>query len=140
MVNATMLAQPTLPQIASPGPWSTCNISTVQPRLVVHSTPFIASRTWAGSPRRLCGTGSRKTSRTESTCMWNASGRKSTVKAPLETFKVPEKRFDHVNVDLVGPLPPSRGFTYLLTMVDWTEGDWCQGHLVDVRPRPPVHL
>lgn len=28
--------------------------------------------------------------------------------------------FDHVNVDLVGPFPPSRGFTYLLTMVDRT--------------------
>jgi len=35
-------------------------------------------------------------------------------------FLVPERRFDHVNVDLVGPLPPSRGFTHLLTMVDRT--------------------
>ncbi|KAJ8403417.1 hypothetical protein AAFF_G00351890 [Aldrovandia affinis] len=34
--------------------------------------------------------------------------------------KVPEKQFDHINVDLVGPLPTSRGFTYLLTMVDRT--------------------
>ncbi|XP_061887393.1 uncharacterized protein LOC133638619 [Entelurus aequoreus] len=42
------------------------------------------------------------------------------VKAPLEQFAVPERRFDHVNVDLVGPLPPSRGFTHLLTMVDRT--------------------
>ncbi|XP_059361850.1 uncharacterized protein LOC132101153 [Carassius carassius] len=41
-------------------------------------------------------------------------------KAPLETFPVPERRFDHVNVDLVGPLPSSQGFTYLLTMVDRT--------------------
>ncbi|CAL9705054.1 unnamed protein product [Knipowitschia caucasica] len=41
-------------------------------------------------------------------------------KAPLEPFVVPERRFDHVNIDLVGPLPPSRGFTYLLTMVDRT--------------------
>ena len=29
-------------------------------------------------------------------------------KAPLELFQVPERRFDHVNVDLVGPLPSSR--------------------------------
>ena len=47
-------------------------------------------------------------------------------KAPLALFKVPERRFDHVNVDLVGPLSPSRGYTYLLTMVDrttrWPEG------------------
>ena len=41
-------------------------------------------------------------------------------KAPLALFKVPERRFDHMNVDLVGPLSPSRGYTYLLTMVDRT--------------------
>ena len=41
-------------------------------------------------------------------------------KAPLAHFPVPERRFDHVNVDLVGPLPSSLGFTYLLTMVDRT--------------------
>ncbi len=40
------------------------------------------------------------------------------VKAPLSTFKVPERRFDHINIDLVGPLPPSQGYTYLLTIVD----------------------
>lgn len=28
------------------------------------------------------------------------------------------KGFDHVNVDLVGPLLPSHGFTYLFNMVD----------------------
>ncbi|KAJ8394428.1 hypothetical protein AAFF_G00046390 [Aldrovandia affinis] len=42
------------------------------------------------------------------------------IKAPLERFSVPERRFDHVNVDLVGPLPPSHGYTYLFTMVDRT--------------------
>lgn len=41
-------------------------------------------------------------------------------KAPLEQFLVPERRFDHVNVDLVGPLPSSHGCTHLLTMVDRT--------------------
>ena len=41
-------------------------------------------------------------------------------RAPLAPFVVPERRFDHVNVDLVGPLPSSRGYTYLLTMVDRT--------------------
>ena len=35
-------------------------------------------------------------------------------------FKVPERHFDHVNIDLVGPLPYSRGFTHLLTVVDRT--------------------
>ena len=40
------------------------------------------------------------------------------IKAPLEKFSVPQHRFDHIHVDLVGPLPPSNGFTHLLTVVD----------------------
>ena len=40
------------------------------------------------------------------------------VKAPLSTFKVPSRCFDHINIDLVGPLPPSQGYTYLFTIVD----------------------
>ena len=39
-------------------------------------------------------------------------------KAPLADYEVPKGRFSHVHVDLVGPLPPSQGFTYLLTMID----------------------
>ena len=38
--------------------------------------------------------------------------------APLSAFPVPDARFDVIHIDLVGPLPPSRGFTYLLTCVD----------------------
>ncbi|KRY64563.1 Transposon Tf2-6 polyprotein, partial [Trichinella pseudospiralis] len=37
---------------------------------------------------------------------------------PLEIFTVPDRRFDHVHVDIVGPLPQSRGFSYLLTVMD----------------------
>ena len=37
---------------------------------------------------------------------------------PLGTFATPDARFDMVHIDLVGPLPPSRGFTYLLTCID----------------------
>ncbi len=40
------------------------------------------------------------------------------VKAPLQKFEVPQRRFDHIHVDIVGPLPPSRGYTHLLTIVD----------------------
>ena len=40
------------------------------------------------------------------------------IKAPLEKFSVPHSRFDHIHVDLVGPLPPSNGFTHLLTVID----------------------
>lgn len=35
-------------------------------------------------------------------------------------MKIPEQHFNHVHIDLVRPLPPSHGFTYLLTMVDRT--------------------
>ena len=38
--------------------------------------------------------------------------------APLSPFPTPDVRFDVVHIDLVGPLPPSRGFIYLLTCVD----------------------
>ncbi|GBM44203.1 hypothetical protein AVEN_257140-1 [Araneus ventricosus] len=38
--------------------------------------------------------------------------------SPLGTYPVPRHRFDHVHIDLVGPLPPSRCYTYALTCVD----------------------
>ena len=34
-------------------------------------------------------------------------------------FPTPGARFEIVHIDIVGPLPPSKGFTYLLTCVDW---------------------
>ena len=37
---------------------------------------------------------------------------------PIGEFSVPERRFSHLNLDLVGPLPVSNGFRYLLTAVD----------------------
>ena len=37
---------------------------------------------------------------------------------PLSSFPNPDARFDVVHIDLVGPLPPSRGYNYLLTCVD----------------------
>ncbi len=40
------------------------------------------------------------------------------IKAPLSEFKVPQTRFAHINVDIVGPLPVSQGYTYLFTIVD----------------------
>ena len=39
-------------------------------------------------------------------------------KTPLGTFATPDARFAHVHIDIVGPLPPSRGNKYLLTCVD----------------------
>ena len=40
------------------------------------------------------------------------------VRAPLDNFHDPSKRFQHIHVDVVGPLPPSQGFTHLLTVID----------------------
>ena len=37
---------------------------------------------------------------------------------PLSTFSAPDARFDHVHIDLVGPFPPSKGYTYMLTCID----------------------
>lgn len=37
---------------------------------------------------------------------------------PLSTFATPDARFDHVHVDIVGPLPPSQGQRYILTCID----------------------
>ena len=42
------------------------------------------------------------------------------IKASLGPFPIPERRFEHVHVNLVGPFPPSRGITHLLKMVDRT--------------------
>ena len=38
--------------------------------------------------------------------------------APLVPFATPDTRFDRIHLDIVGPLPPSRGFSYLMTCVD----------------------
>uniref|UniRef100_A0A2S2P0J3 Integrase catalytic domain-containing protein n=1 Tax=Schizaphis graminum TaxID=13262 RepID=A0A2S2P0J3_SCHGA len=37
---------------------------------------------------------------------------------PITPFLVPDRRFGHVHVDLVGPLPSADGCEYILTAVD----------------------
>ncbi|KAK3729078.1 hypothetical protein RRG08_005451 [Elysia crispata] len=44
----------------------------------------------------------------------------SHVRSPVIKIPVPAKKFSHIHVDLVGPLPPSEGFTHLLTIIDRT--------------------
>ena len=45
---------------------------------------------------------------------------------PLMKFATPDTRFDSIHLDVVGPLPPSSGYSYLLTCNDrftcWPEG------------------
>ena len=40
------------------------------------------------------------------------------IRAPLSKFEPTSRRFEHVHIDLVGPLPESQGCTYLLTAAD----------------------
>lgn len=40
------------------------------------------------------------------------------VKLQPAIFSVPDQRFDHVHIDLIGPLPESDGYRYCLTMID----------------------
>ena len=40
------------------------------------------------------------------------------VKLEPAQFTAPDGRFDHIHLDIVGPLQPSNGFTYCLTMID----------------------
>ncbi|CAH8832632.1 unnamed protein product [Trichobilharzia szidati] len=35
-----------------------------------------------------------------------------------KTFDLPDRRFQHVHIDIVGPLPTSRGYTHILTAID----------------------
>ena len=40
------------------------------------------------------------------------------IASPIGTFATPDARFDHVHIDIVGPLPWSNGSQYLLTCID----------------------
>ena len=44
----------------------------------------------------------------------------SVAKAEFSAIPVPTPRFSHVHMDIMGPLPSSQGFNYLLTMIDRT--------------------
>ena len=36
----------------------------------------------------------------------------------IGTFPQPQRRFAHIHVDIVGPLPATNGFRYLFTVID----------------------
>ena len=39
-------------------------------------------------------------------------------KSPIATFEGPGERFEHINIDIVGPLPISKEHRYILTIID----------------------
>ena len=39
-------------------------------------------------------------------------------KSPVGEFKLPTGRFEQLHLDLVGPLPQSHGYLYILTVID----------------------
>ena len=52
------------------------------------------------------------------TCHACQSTKPSKDKTPhIGDFPVPKKRFSHIHVDVCGPLPPSNGYRYLLTVI-----------------------
>ena len=42
------------------------------------------------------------------------------VHCPVHSIPVPTQRFSYVHIDIIGPLPSSQGYAYLLTMMDKT--------------------
>ncbi|XP_064479987.1 uncharacterized protein LOC135393503 [Ornithodoros turicata] len=105
----------TLPEFTSPHPYDaiSSNVSTAYP------TPASVLRS-ASYPLVTCGTTCEPTCATEYDPASLAKLLKYIVipTRPLVKFPMPDARFDHVHLDLVGPLPSSQGNKYILTMID----------------------
>ena len=55
------------------------------------------------------------------TCHGCQSAKPTKFKPPhLGHFEVPDSRFSHIHIDIVGPLPESQGYKHLLTTIDRT--------------------
>ena len=52
------------------------------------------------------------------------------VSSPAGTFAPPSRRFEHIHIDLVGPLPSSQGYKYCLTCID-RHSHWPEAFPVD---------
>lgn len=110
-----------------------CDVSTGRPRTIV---PTSFRRQVFNTIHNLCHSGPKPTARAISSrfvwkgmkkdvtqwvqschdCQASKIGRHT--KSPIAHFSPPDRRFGDIHIDLVGPLPPSEGKTYLLTIVD----------------------
>jgi RNase H-like domain found in reverse transcriptase/Integrase zinc binding domain/Integrase core domain len=113
-----------------------CDLSTVDPRPVV---PVEYRRKVFHAVHSLAHAGIRATRRLVSSrfvwrgmandvhqwcreCLQCARGKGGgTIPGQVQPIQVPQERFLHVHVDLVGPLPVSpESHTYVLSVIDWT--------------------
>ncbi len=70
------------------------------------------------------------------TCMGCQLGKiHSHISLQPEHIAVPHRRFSHLHIDLVGPLPKSSGYTHLFTIIDRTPG---QKQFPCLLPPPPT--
>ncbi|XP_064087492.1 uncharacterized protein LOC135202167 [Macrobrachium nipponense] len=58
------------------------------------------------------------------TCQSSKTGRHT--ESRIGSFPQPRRRFGHIHIDVVGPLPPSDGAKYHLTVIDWSTR-WPEG-------------
>ena len=112
-----------------------CDISTGKPRPVVPETwkrkvfealhnmghPSVRLTNRLAKERYVWHGMARDITRWAKTCIQCQQSKiQCHTRSPVDTFKVPARRFQHLNVDIVGPLPSSNGYRYLLTMIDRT--------------------
>jgi transposase InsO family protein len=76
------------------------------------STKLVASRYVWPNIKKDCQTWARSCEKCQ-----RAKVHKHT-RTPLGDFQTPTARFQHIHIDIVGPLPPAENMSYLLTIVD----------------------
>ena len=101
---------------------------------IIHTAKLISQRyVWPGVQKD-CRTWARACH----SCQRSKISRHITT--PLGNFALPTSRFQHVHIDIVGPLPTSDGFRYCLTAVDrftrWPEAIPMQASRLRRWPEP----
>ena len=109
-----------------------CEVSGAQPRpclpaplrLFVQKQLHFDHKGQKEAVRRLCSNYFWKDIKNDTinfikTCHGCQSTTASKLKPPhIGKFEEPDQRFSHCHIDIVGPLPPSKGYKYILTIKD----------------------